>query len=82
MLHKISSLVLYFQIMTEAISLAWSQLDRKDSLLPTSLHPHQLDSFYWLEQGKHVLLCVGTGKSLNSQRIKVPRLRLGSFITL
>ena len=51
--------------MTEDISLAWSQLDRRDSLLPTSLLPHQLDSFYWLDQGKHILLCVGTGKIAN-----------------
>ena len=40
----------------------WSELDRDGSSLPLILREPQRDALFWLERGKNVLLCIGTGK--------------------
>ena len=45
----------------------WAELDRGSGSLPDTLRPHQRDTIFNILNGKHVLLCVSTGKSDHNQ---------------
>ena len=44
------------------VTRSWEALHAINSGLPRVLRDPQRDAIFWLAQGKHVVLCVGTGE--------------------
>ena len=44
------------------VTRSWEALQAINSGLPRVLRDPQRDAIFWLAQGKHVVLCVGTGE--------------------
>ena len=46
------------------VTRSWEALHAQNGGLPRVLRDPQRDAMFWLSQGKHVVLCVGTGETL------------------
>ena len=51
---------------------AWEELRKSHKGLPHQLRKPQKDALFWLNQGKSVLLCIGTGFILKSIMAEAP----------
>ena len=58
------------------VTRSWEALQATNTGLPRVLRDPQRDAMFWLTQGKHVVLCVGTGDNSNTLEAILAGLKL------